>query len=109
MRRSAPIWITGVGTINPLGTCLTSTMAGLLAGRSGVRSLRHGREGKDGFEPWIGGCNEHIPAPPGFPAGEFATLPRREQLLLGCAVQALRDAGRWDDRDTLRIGLVLGY
>src|SRR5437588_239045 len=82
MRRSIPIWITGVGTLNPLGTCLASTTAGLLAGRSGVRALPLGRTGKGGsLEPWIGGYIEQIPPPVGFAAAGWAACASRNVAL----------------------------
>src|SRR5262249_51224585 len=39
---------------------------------------------------------------------DFAQLPRMERLLRWCCTMALRDSGWWEQRDSVRIGLVLG-
>ena len=39
---------------------------------------------------------------------EFGRLHRLEQLMLWCCTAALRDAGWWERRSEVRIGLVLG-
>ena len=49
-----------------------------------------------------------VPCPPGQDAAEFAGLHRLEQLLRWCCVAALRDAGWWERRGEVRVGLVLG-
>src|SRR5207245_11255074 len=41
-------------------------------------------------------------------AGEWESLTRLERLSLRCCYEALRDAGWWQQREELRIGLVLG-
>src|SRR5207253_3101624 len=46
--------------------------------------------------------------PIGFDPAEFATRSRLDQAALWCATNALRDAGLWDDRRRLRVGLILG-
>src|SRR5262249_4927053 len=56
----------------------------------------------------IGGQVPHVPCPPGFDSGEFGRLHRLEQLMLWCSAQALRDAGWWEKRHEVRLGLVLG-
>ncbi len=37
MKRDEPIWVTGIGTANPLGNDYAAVAGNLLAGRSGVR------------------------------------------------------------------------
>ena len=49
-----------------------------------------------------------IPLPAAWDAAEFGRLNRLEQLSLSCTAGALHDAGLWDRRGELRIGLVLG-
>jgi 3-oxoacyl-[acyl-carrier-protein] synthase II len=100
------VWITGVGTATPLGDTFAAFADELLAGRSGVDRVT----GFDVAEhpSQIGGQVRHIPCPPGDDPESFASLPRLERLTRWCCVSALRDAGWWERRATLRIGLVLG-
>ncbi len=53
-------------------------------------------------------CLEEVPTPEGWNAREFAAHQPWEQILIWCASNALRDAGLWEDRQSRRIGLVLG-
>ena len=100
------VWITGVGTATPLGNSYAEVADRLLAGRSGVRQVR----GFDVSEhpSQIAGQIDQVLCPPGFDANKFSSLDRLEQLCLWCCTAALRDAGWWQRRDQLRIGLVLG-
>jgi 3-oxoacyl-[acyl-carrier-protein] synthase II len=103
---SCPVWITGVGAATPLGHSYRAVADGLLAGRSGVQAIA-------GFDvsqhpSRIGGQVSAVPCPPGFEPATFAALPRLEQLSLWCCSAALRDAGWWDRRGELRLGVVLG-
>jgi 3-oxoacyl-[acyl-carrier-protein] synthase II len=101
-----PVWITGVGACTPLGSDYTSIADGLLAGRSGVRRV----EGFDVSDhpSQIAGQLDAVPCPPNHDPAEFARLPRLEQLVLWCCSAALRDAGWWEHRGDVRVGLVLG-
>jgi 3-oxoacyl-[acyl-carrier-protein] synthase II len=103
---ATPVWITGVGAATPLGSDYASIADGLLAGRSGVRRV----EGFDVSEhpSQIAGQIDRVPCPPGLEPAEFARLPRLEQLVLWCCYAALRDAGWWERRQDVRVGLVLG-
>jgi 3-oxoacyl-[acyl-carrier-protein] synthase II len=103
---ATPVWITGVGAATPLGSDYASIADGLLDGRSGVRRV----EGFDVSEhpSQIAGQLDRVPCPPGQDAAEFARLPRLEQLVLWCCDAALRDAGWWERRSEVRVGLVLG-
>ena len=56
----------------------------------------------------IGGQIGPIPMPRGWDPVEFATLERMDQLALWCAAEALHDAGWWDQRTSVRLGIVLG-
>src|SRR5205807_2211912 len=56
----------------------------------------------------IGAAVGAIPCPDEISAETFQALPKVEQGTLWCCVRALRDAGLWERRSELRIGLVLG-
>lgn len=99
------VWITGVGTANPLGFDLKVCGGNLLNGRSGIRTitdfdlpdnLSH-LAARLGPVPCPDCCNE----------GEFRKLAPVEQMFLWSAHQALVQAGIWEQRQTVRIGLVL--
>ena len=105
--RSHPVWITGVGAATPLGNDYATIAANLLAGVSGVRAVSS-FDVKDHPAQIAGLLLDSIPCPETLDAGWFATLDPTEQLALWCASEALRDAGLWEKRTTLRIGLVLG-
>jgi 3-oxoacyl-[acyl-carrier-protein] synthase II len=99
-------WITGVGAATPLGHSYRSIADHLLAGRSGVNAI-------SGFDvsqhpSRIGAQIAKVPCPEGFEESTFSSLPRLEQLSLWCCCAALRDAGWWDRRGDIRLGLVLG-
>src|SRR5436305_5758689 len=107
MTEDSAVWITGVGTANPLGVTFAATADGFLAGRSGVRPVTR-------FDASAHCCRiaadiEAPPAPDGCDEAEFAALWPAERFFLWSAVQALRDAGLWERRSDPRLGLVLGY
>jgi 3-oxoacyl-[acyl-carrier-protein] synthase II len=100
------IWITGVGAVTPLGHIYEDIADSLLEGRSGVRNV-------SGFDvsqhaSQIAGQIGEIGCLPGWDTAEWGNLTRLERLSLRCCYEALQDAGWWDRRDELRIGLVLG-
>jgi 3-oxoacyl-[acyl-carrier-protein] synthase II len=100
------VWITGVGTVTPLGHSYRAVADGLLAGRSGVGTVA-------GFDvsqhpSQVAGQVGEVPCPPGWDPEDFGRLHRLEQLVLWCCSAALRDAGWWDRREDVRLGLVLG-
>ena len=103
--RSA-VWITGVGTATPLGNSYAEFADQLLAGRSGIRRV----QGFDVSEhpSQIAGQLTQVTCTSATDAEEFAGLHRLEQLMRWCCVEALRDAGWWEHRQEVRIGLVLG-
>src|SRR5207253_2087413 len=104
--QASAVWITGVGTATPLGTTYAEFADQLLAGRSGVARVT----GFDVSEhpSQIAGQVAGVPCPPGDDPATFARLHRTEQLIRWCCVAALRDAGWWERRHEVRIGLVLG-
>jgi 3-oxoacyl-[acyl-carrier-protein] synthase II len=56
----------------------------------------------------IAGQITRVPCPDEEAPVAFGQLPRLEQLTRYCCREALRDAGLWEHRATLRIGLILG-
>jgi 3-oxoacyl-[acyl-carrier-protein] synthase II len=56
----------------------------------------------------IGGCLRPIATPRGVNPATFAALSRAEQMVVWCAAQALHDAECWEQRASLRVGVVLG-
>jgi 3-oxoacyl-[acyl-carrier-protein] synthase II len=106
VKQRIPVWITGVGVATPLGHSYEAVAENLLAGRSGVRGIL----GFDVSEhpSQIAGQMDQLPCPPGWDRERFAELPRLEQLILWCSSSALRDAGWWERREEIRLGLVLG-
>jgi 3-oxoacyl-[acyl-carrier-protein] synthase II len=102
----SPAWITGVGTATPLGHSYDQFADGLLAGRSGVARVAdfpiHDHPSQ------VAGQVTTVPCPPGYDPIAFARMHRLEQLVHWCCVSALRDAGWWERRRELRIGLALG-
>jgi len=100
------VWITGVGLATTLGRSYDELAANLMAGKSGVGPVTH-------FDPseqpcQVAACLGPMSAPEGWDPAEYARLGPWEQVLIWTAVNALRDAGYWERRSDLRIGLVLG-
>jgi 3-oxoacyl-[acyl-carrier-protein] synthase II len=104
--KATGVWITGVGAATPLGHTYQAIADNLLAGRSGIRAV----QGFDASQhpSQIGGQVEQVPCPAGWDPAAFTRLHRLEQLTLWCCVSALRDAGWWERRADIRIGMVLG-
>jgi 3-oxoacyl-[acyl-carrier-protein] synthase II len=101
-----PVWITGVGAATPLGNEYGAIADNLLEGRSGVRTV-------DSFDvsqhpSQIAGYLAPVPCPLGWDDASFRKLHDLEQLALMCCSRALVDAGWWDKKQDVRIGLVLG-
>ncbi len=106
MSHATAVWITGVGAVTPLGHSYEAIAEGLLAGRSGVRTVTSFNVADHPSQ--IAGQVETIPCPPGWDPEEFARLHRLEQVILSCCAAALRDADYWTWREEIRVGLVLG-
>ncbi len=100
------VWITGVGTANPLGNTYETTADHLLAGRSCVRSVTQFDVSKHRCK--IMAPIDDVPVPFGWSEAEFRRFSSFEQLLLWCSARALQDAGWWEKRGDSRVGLVLG-
>jgi 3-oxoacyl-[acyl-carrier-protein] synthase II len=106
LSRDFPIWITGVGAATPLGNHFQTFGDALLAGRSGIRQVASFDVSQHPSQ--IAGQVDEISCPPDFDPVEFSSLLRLEQVLLWCCSSALHDAGWWEGRDEIRLGLVLG-
>src|SRR5262245_38653854 len=106
MRNDEAIWITGLGTANPLGHAFDEVATNLLAGKSGVDLITD--ISLEDHASRIAGRVGAIPVPSGFSTEAFAQLAPLHQLVLWCATTALIDAGLWNERTSLRIGIVLG-
>jgi 3-oxoacyl-[acyl-carrier-protein] synthase II len=106
MKATDGVWITGVGCATSLGLDFRSLSDSLLAGRSGVAPVTHFDVSHQASK--IASSLPPLTAPPGWDADDFAGRCHWDQLLLWCSVQALKDAGYWEERQRLRIGLVVG-
>ena len=106
MSQGTAVWITGVGAATPLGQDYETIADNLLAGRSGVSTVRGFPVGDHPSQ--IGAQIEPVPCPRDFDPREFARMEVLEQLPLFCCNTALHDAGLWERRHELRVGLVLG-
>ena len=72
------VWITGLGTLTPLGDNYEAVADGLLAGRSAIRPIL-GFDATD-HPSQIAGQVPTVPCPPGDDPAAFARLHRLEQL-----------------------------
>jgi 3-oxoacyl-[acyl-carrier-protein] synthase II len=100
------VWITGVGVACALGSGFHAVSEALLAGKSGIGPVQ-------GFDVdqhpcRIAGQLLLPPCPQGIEPAAYDALWPLEKCIVFCCVQALRDAGLWDERRNARIGLVLG-
>ncbi len=107
MKAGPPVWITGVGLTTTLGSDPLTLEENLLAGRSGIAQVN--AFPTDDYPSRIAARIARVPCPPGQDPAAFGAWPRLEQAACWCVESALRDAGLWDERDDLRIGLVLGF
>jgi len=105
MSREA-VWITGVGASTPLGHSYDEVSGGLLAGRSGVSAVTDFAVADHPSR--VAGRVGVVPCPGGWDERDFRGRRTLEQLVLWCGREALRDAGWWDRRGSVRVGLVLG-
>ena len=106
MTQDAAVWMTGLGAVTPIGHDFSAISKNLLAGKSGVRRV-------SGFENSehpcrIAGQLDEITCPPGFDPQIFSKLLPLERGVVRCCVDALQDSGLWNQREELRIGIVMG-
>jgi len=106
MDAQEPVWITGAGCISTMGSSPNELIDNALEGKSGVRFIE--RFAVPNHPCQIASYLDQVPRPEGWDAAAFATHQPWEQILIWCCVAALRDAGLWNDRQTRRVGLVLG-
>jgi 3-oxoacyl-[acyl-carrier-protein] synthase II len=103
---SSAVWITGVGAATPLGHTYETIADGFLAGRSVVRPVTSFDVSQHPSR--IAGQVDQVPCPLGWKPEDFARLERPEQLMHWCCAAALRNAGWWERRGDVRIGMVIG-
>lgn len=103
---SSEIWITGIGTLNPLGISYEDSKRNLLAGVSGISTVEEFPI--PGHLSQIAGRIRSIPVPKAMDAAEFKQRVPLEQMLLWSSIQALESAGLWDERGDQAVGLALG-
>jgi len=118
VKHLSAVWITGVGAATPLGNTYSQFAERLLAGQSGVGIVAgfDVAEHPSQVAGQVAGvsCPEEFADPhtlTAFADGQpvpFEKLHRQEQLLLWCCTNALKDAGWWQRRQEVRVGLVLG-
>jgi 3-oxoacyl-[acyl-carrier-protein] synthase II len=101
-----PIWITGAGAATPLGLDYATFADRLLAGHSGVGRIASFPVADHPCQ--IAALLDAIPCPAGFDETAFDDSSRLDRATLWCCAQALRDAGWWDRRGAVRLGVVLG-
>lgn len=106
MTEPTRVWITGVGVCSSLGHDFATLSDALLAGRSGVSLVS--RFDTSQHPSRIAAQVQTVPCPPSCSPEEFAQQDRLCQVTWWCCESALRDAGLWDQRQALRIGLVVG-
>lgn len=106
MNADAAVWITGLGTCTPLGTTADEFGRALLAGRSAIGRVTTFHV--DDHPCQIGGQLPTVPCPASDDPAAFARLHRLEQLVRFCCASALGDAGLWEARGELRVGVALG-
>jgi 3-oxoacyl-[acyl-carrier-protein] synthase II len=106
MLTKQPVWITGLGAVTPIGNQFDEISRNLMAGQSGIRPVG----GFDASEHpcRIAGQVPPIECPEQFDAALFGTLLSLEQCAVNCCVNALVDSGWWSQRQSIRIGVVLG-
>src|SRR5690242_9080986 len=100
------VCITGIGAATPLGDSYRVIAANLLGGKSGVRKVT--RFAVNDHPSQMAAVVDAIPCPEPFTERELAGMPKTAQLILWCAAGALKDAGWWDRRRDVRVGIVLG-
>jgi 3-oxoacyl-[acyl-carrier-protein] synthase II len=104
---SSAVWITGVGAATPLGHTYQTIADRVLAGNSGVRAVSAFDISQHPSQI-AGLLPDEIPCPPEWDPDEFDAFEPLERLMLWSCGTALRDAGWWERREAVRIGLILG-
>lgn len=102
----AEVCITGIGPTTSLGHDYATLAHHLLAGTPGVHLVE--RFPLIEHPSQVGAVVHPVPRPDCIDEATFATLNRRDQAISFCCWSALRDAGLWEERHKLRIGLSIG-
>ncbi len=105
-RNDDAVWITGIGVATSLGNTYDELATNLMAGKSGVSRVTRFDTTEQPCR--VAACLGPLDAPAGWDVAEFARLEIAEQMLIWTSVNALRDAGYWERRSDLRVGLVMG-
>jgi 3-oxoacyl-[acyl-carrier-protein] synthase II len=107
MDNRQPMWITGIGALSPLGRNFGDISQSLLDGKSAIRPVT-GFDASD-HPCRIAGQLAALPvAPPEVSSASYNASFPLDRCAIWCCLEALKDAGLWAARETLRVGLVLG-
>ena len=106
MKHQEAVWITGVGTANPMGTNLQETAENLLAGKSGIRKVTE--FSLPDHLSHIAGRIPELPCPEDISREVFEQLYPQERLMAWCCSEAMRTADLSTGNRPPRIGIVLG-
>src|SRR6185437_15525256 len=106
MKNVDAVGISGVGAVSTLGAGFTNISNALLAGKSGIREVSS-FDVKD-HPCRIAGQVDIPVCPPEIDAQKYANWFPLEKCATWTCVEALKDAGLWEQRSNLRIGLILG-
>jgi 3-oxoacyl-[acyl-carrier-protein] synthase II len=106
MAYSHATWVTGIGTISSLGSSFSEISENLLGARSGIRPVTNFNVAEHPCQ--IAGQVTEVPCPDEVDPELFAAMTPIEQAPLWCCARALQDAGLWQSRRDIRIGIVLG-
>lgn len=101
-----PIWITGIGALTPVGSSFRETSENLIAGRTGIATVSTFDIAEHPCQ--VAGQVHQIPCPAALTPAEFAACPPLDRCAYWCCHSALADAGVWERRSELRVGIVLG-
>lgn len=99
--------VTGLGMLSPLGTDVESTWAGIVAGRSGIRTIEHFDTEK--FPTKFAGLVPEFDMDQYLPSKEARKMDIFVQYGMVAGIQAVKDSGiEATDRNRGRIGVAVG-
>ncbi len=105
-RQRSPVWMTGIGALTPVGSSFRAASENLIAGRSGIQAVTNFDVHDHPCQ--IAGQVLEIPCPTGISPQRFSEFLPSDQCALWCCTEALVDAGMWERRSEVRVGIVLG-
>jgi len=100
------VWITGIGTANPLGASYETSKESLLAGKCGISKVTE--FAIPDHLSQIAGRIGAIPRPDFLDEQDFQSRVPLEQLLLWSCAQAIQAANLWEERSNQPVGMALG-